>query len=125
MNRMIPILGLLSFVAWTAPVPAQAQTSYPLVCRGGGGMSATLTAAGSIRLHFQPGTAAASATPPGAGACTWLDRGFRSGEPAVLRLEGDPGGVRYLIDGMLGGGSFYAHAYTDGAGAMRVTRIGP
>lgn len=122
----IPTLGLLSVLAWTsAPAPAPAQTSYPLMCRGGGGMSANVTAAGTIRLQFQPGAAAASATPPGPGVCTWLDRGFRPGEPAVLALDGDPSGLRYLVDGMLGGGTFYAHVYNDRAGAMRVTRIGP
>ncbi|MCC6305465.1 MAG: hypothetical protein IT545_09740 [Rhodobacteraceae bacterium] len=105
--------------------PAAAQTSYPLICRSGGPMWASVQASGQIRLAFVAGTAAGATTPPGPGQCTWLDRGFRAGEPAVLELAGNPGGVRYLIDGLLSGGTFFAHVYNNGAGAMIVTRVGP
>lgn len=123
--KMLPLVAVvLAGMSIVPVVPAVAQQSYPLVCRGGGGMNASVTA-GAVRVNFTPGTAAASSTPPAPGQCTWLDRGFRPGEPANLRLSGNMAGVRYLIDGVLGGGSFYAHVYNNGSGAMIVTRVGP
>ena len=61
---------------------------------------------------------------PKAGQCTWVDRGFRAGEPNVLSLAGDRDGTTYLLNGMLSGDRFYVHAYNDNNGRMVVTRIG-
>lgn len=105
---------------------AQAQVSYPLICRGGGAMQAAVRAGGQLTLRFAPGSQAGSLGAPTAGSCTWLDRGFRAGEPAQLYLAGgDPAGALYLLGGFLRGEVFYAHVYNTGSGSMRVTRVGP
>lgn len=96
-----------------------------MICHGGAGMSAQVAADGTIRLGFNPTTTAASATPPGPGQCGWLDRGWRSGEPPVLKSSGGLSAVHYLIDGMVGGGSFYVHVHNDNAGSMVVDHVGP
>ncbi|ANV85095.1 hypothetical protein AWQ21_12335 [Picosynechococcus sp. PCC 7003] len=63
--------------------PAQAQQSYPLVCRGGGGLSIVNTGNNNVRINFR---AAAGSAPQGLqpGECSWQDRAFRSGEPTVI-----------------------------------------
>lgn len=105
---------------------AQAQVSYPLICRGGGVMQAAVRAGGQLTVRFAPGAQAGSLGAPGPGTCTWLDRGFRDGEPAQLFLAGgDPAGALYLLGGILRGEVFYAHVYNTGSGSMRVTRVGP
>lgn len=117
-----------AFLALPLLAPAaQAQTAYPLVCRGGEGMSAVVLPSGQVRIRFIPGTRGAGTAQPGPGSCTWLDRGFRAEEPASLLLvRGNLPGTRYLLDGMLGGATFYVHGYNDAANhAMRVTRVGP
>ncbi|MCL4189246.1 MAG: hypothetical protein KJZ85_16720 [Rhodobacteraceae bacterium] len=126
MPRAAALAALLAApAAAVSATPAAAQTSYPLICRAGGEMHAAVRADGMIRLFFAAGTAAGASTPPAPGQCTWLDRGFRAGEPLVLQLAGNPGGVRYLVDGLISGGTFFAHVYNNGAGAMVVTRVGP
>lgn len=121
--------GLLASAALLAatllPAAASAQTSYPLICRGGDPMRLQVAPNGTTWLTFQPGTAAGATTPPGPGTCTWLDRGFRTGEPARMRVTGNRDWTVYLLDGMTGGAPFFAHVYNNGTGDMVVTRIGP
>jgi hypothetical protein len=80
---------------------------------------------GHVRVDFAPGTAAASDTPPGPGQCTWLDRGFRSGEPTNMGLDGDLAATHYLVDAAFGASAFYVQAYNNGHGVMVITHIGP
>ena len=105
-----------------ALAPAQAAPrSYQLICQGGGNMLATIKSNATIALRFAAGREAGVVSP---GECTWVDRGFREGEPTVLSLAGNREGTTYLLDGMLGGGRFYVHVYNDGNGRMVVTQIG-
>ena len=115
----------LTFAAATmilAIVPADASPrSSQLICKGGGAMVATIKSNATISLRFSPGSEPGVAQ---AGQCTWVDRGFRAGEPNVLSLAGDRDGTTYLLNGMLSGDRFYVHAYNDNNGRMVVTRIG-
>jgi hypothetical protein len=105
-----------------AAAPAEASPrSYQLICKGGGAMLATVKSNATISLRFSPGVDAGVVQ---AGQCTWVDRGFREGEPNVLSLAGDRDGTAYLLDGMLSGDRFYVHVYNDNNGRMVVTRTG-
>ena len=84
-------------------------------------MVATIKSNATISLRFSPGGEAGVVQ---AGQCTWVDRGFREGEPNVLSLAGDREGTAYLLDGMLSGDRFYVHVYNDSNGRMVVTRTG-
>lgn len=109
-----------AFIQAAAPAEATPR-SYQLICKGGGAMVATIKSNGTIALRFSPGSEAGV---PQAGQCTWVDRGFRAGEPNLLSLAGDRDGTTYLLNGMLSGDRFYVHAYNDNNGRMVVTRIG-
>lgn len=113
--------ALLAVTAQTA----MAQKSYPLMCNGGAPMQATATASGDLTLRFRPGDRGASTSPPASGHCSWLDRGWRQGEPTTLRVDNNSRWAKYLVDNMLTGRTFYAHVYNDRSGNMVVTRIGP
>lgn len=95
--------------------------SYQLICKGGGEMVATIKPSGKIALRFAAGTEAGMAR---TGQCTWVDRGFREGEPNVLSLTGDREGTTYILRNMLSGDRFYVHVYNDNNGRMVVTRTG-
>jgi len=115
-------LTLAAAAIMLAIVPAEASPrSYQLICKGGGAMLATIKANATISLRFSPGNEAGVAQ---AGQCTWVDRGFREGEPNVLSLAGDRNGTSYILDGMLSGDRFYVHVYNDNNGRMVVTRTG-
>lgn len=117
----ILIAAVAALIAAGVPT-AQAGQSYPMICKGGGAMQARILADASIQLRFAPGNTAGEAE---AGQCTWIDRGFRAGEPNILSLPRDRRGMDYLLNGMLSGDRFYLHGYNNGSGAMVVTRIGP
>jgi hypothetical protein len=105
-----------------AVAPAEATPrSYQLICKGGGAMVATIKSNGTIALRFSPGSEAGVVQ---AGQCTWVDRGFREGEPNLLSLAGDREGTTYILNGLLSGDRFYAHVYNDNNGRMVVTRTG-
>ena len=115
-------LTLAAAAIMLAIAPAEASPrSYQLICKGGGAMLATIKANATISLRFSPGNEAGVAQ---AGQCTWVDRGFREGEPNVLSLAGDRNGTAYILDGMLSGDRFYVHVYNDNNGRMVVTRTG-
>ena len=78
---------------------AAAQTAYELRCRGGEGLKFTSTPGRYLQtgeqmmnmtVEFIPGT---QGTGDGRGSnlnpgqCSWVDRGFREGEPTQIRLE--------------------------------------
>ena len=128
--RLSPKCVALAFLFSTALLclagsDASAQTSYPLICKPGGDMVAEVRAGAQVKVKFQGGADAASNTPPTPGQCSWLDRGFRPEEPAVLAVAGDASHATYLVDSLIRGETFYAHVYNDGQGSMMVTRIGP
>jgi hypothetical protein len=113
-------VGLLSMAS--AAAFAQ-QADYPMICHGGGAMKAEIFA-GRIIVRFEPTDVGAGVAPPGPGQCSWLDRGYRPGEPASLQYSGNPDGLRYLANGVFRGGNFYVHVHKDGD-SMMVDRVGP
>lgn len=117
--------SVLLSLALAAPALAQ-QTSYPLVCRSGSQMSASVQGNGAVNLGFRAGGQAASAGAPAAGECRWLDRGFRQGEPTRMILpSGNAQNALYLVGALVRGETFYVHVFNDGSGNMRITRVGP
>lgn len=123
-KRILVTFFVLMGVITNVPNNVIAQESYPMICRGGGAMSANANASGSIRLAFAWGPGANS-SPPQPGQCSWLDRGARAGEPNSLVVSNDRGTAAYLIQSMFGGGNFYVHVYNNSAGGMVVTKTGP
>lgn len=139
-----------------APSSAHAQTSYTLWCRGGGAMQMVVgtnavdgRASTWLRFHFTPmSTAATSATPPGPGQCSWLDRPLSRGEPQLVMLTvRDVFAVSTIDGGRLNaidfngsgaeaakatalwrayqaGADFRVQIYNTGAGYMNVTDVG-
>jgi len=73
------------------------QQSYELRCRGGGlkfnSTPGRTSSSGeqmmNVTIDFAAGTQGAGARTPilNPGQCSWVDRGFRKGEPTQIRLE--------------------------------------
>jgi hypothetical protein len=73
------------------------QTSYELRCRGGGLRINSTTGRSlqtgetmdNVTVDFTAGTAATGPGRPALnpGQCSWVDRGFRPGEPTQIRIE--------------------------------------
>ncbi|MGD9850873.1 MAG: hypothetical protein AB7T38_06385 [Nitrospirales bacterium] len=81
---MLTLLWLfISFVGLQTNDVHAKPKSYPLMCRGGSAMKTILRTEG-MYIYFQGGKQGAQVRPPGSGECTWLDRGFRPGEPREL-----------------------------------------
>ncbi len=87
--RRLAQLTTLAVLLATAGI-ARAQTTFPLVCRGANSLAPMQYAIypGSssswLMVYFTKGTQAYSAATLQPGQCTWLDRGLRYAEPAVL-----------------------------------------
>ena len=91
--RLAAVLAGVLVMASAARTPAlAAQTSYPLICRGGPTLRLSVemaaeVAAGATRLGLRFARAshgAVGGVEPG--TCAWQDRGVRDSEPAVLCL---------------------------------------
>jgi len=86
-RRVAISLALLALGTPRGPERLAAQTSYPLICRGGAGLrlAPEVRAGGAtvLRLKFTRGRqgAVAGVEP---GTCAWQDRGVRDAEPAAL-----------------------------------------
>ena len=123
---------------------AYSETSYPLICRGGPGMTASAgysindLAVEQILVSFRKGLVART---PGPGECVWLDRGFRESEPSQLwysahdnsnqtyaitsrGITASQGPLTYLIRAVALSQTFYVHAYRY-SNTFVVTRLGP
>lgn len=101
----------------------QAVRSYPMTCRGGGGLSAIGVGTTDVQIRFQPGRGpASSGLVPG--QCTWSDRALRPGEPATI-CDTRTRAAQYVA--LLGRSDQYVilQVYNDNRGCMRVTRVGP
>ena len=123
MSRIATIIGAALTLTATAFSGAEAApNSYPLICVGGGAMQARILSNASIQLKFIASDEAGSPQP---GQCTWMDRGFRPGEPTVIQLRNDRDGMEYMLNGMLGNGRFIVHVYNNHAGVMVATRVRP
>ena len=141
---------LLSFPSYEARAGSK---SYPLMCRGGGTMKAKLFS-GGMQIWFVGASQGAEAGPPRPGQCTWLDRGFRPGEPrsiiwtsrdlerlviyvdaqgkiSDLRVHGKrKQNYQYLYNSIRTGRVFQLHAYQPKCGGkkcghLRTTKVGP
>ena len=79
-SRSIRSLALLASFqvapAFLLDPPAFAEQSFPMVCRGGGGMRVEILGNGTMRVFFAPAAQGANTAPPGSGQCTFLDRGI-------------------------------------------------
>lgn len=73
-----------------------AEKSYPMVCRGGGQMSAHLVKsterdiAGTwtvLDIKFSKARNAGTGSKPGPGECAWMDRPVGGNEPSILELR--------------------------------------
>lgn len=130
-------------------VPALAQTSYVMTCRGGGDMQAVAGQRVSnahvfVEISFAPGSAGAGVQAPSPGECTWIDRGFGSGEPTKMLFDDNAvawtqtvcgaGGCRVhtpsakattLMNWVRDGQPFQVHVYNNNQGHMIVTKVGP
>lgn len=135
------VTSLLTVIATTA----YGETSYPLICRGGPGMTASAgysindLAVEQIFISFRKGLVART---PGPGECVWLDRGFRVSEPSQLwysakdtnatqtyaitssGITASQGPLTYLIRAVASSQTFYVHAYRYG-NMFVVSRLGP
>jgi len=91
-NELVPLKNEVAFGA-----NAFMQTSYELRCRGGalkfnstpGSTSSSGEQMMNKTVNFAAGTQGAGARTPilTPGQCSWVDRGFRPGEPTQIRLE--------------------------------------
>jgi|GEM_PF-1215518 len=91
-NEIVPLKDEVAFGA-----NAFMQTSYELRCRGGalkfkstpGSTSSSGEQMMNMTIDFAAGTQGAGARTPilTPGQCSWVDRGFRPGEPTQIRLE--------------------------------------
>ena len=138
--RSIFVTCILTIIA----TAAYSDTSYPLICRGGPGMSASEgyslneLAVEQIFVSFRKGLVART---PGPGECVWLDRGFRESEPSQLwysapdnltqtyaitsrGITASQGPLTYLIRAVALSQTFYVHAYRWN-NYFVVTRLGP
>ncbi|MCF4967997.1 hypothetical protein [Nostoc sp. CMAA1605] len=102
---------------------ANAQTSYPMTCRGGGTLSIQNDGGNGVRINFQAGRGAA---PQGLspGECTWSDRALRSGEPTTI-CDRASSAAQYVSRLVQSNEYSIFQVYNDGRGCMRVTRVGP
>jgi hypothetical protein len=148
--------SLIFLAALASPLlslPAVAAESYPLVCRGGGAMTASYTIWHSkvqaFRVHFVKARQGAGAQQPGPGECAWLDRPLNKSEPANLEFYTDRGqdfrgmtletqggklaptsyghdAVRYMAEAITGQQLFYVRCfYEKEKNRLRVTHVGP
>ena len=130
------------------------KKSYPIVCRGGGGMHAVIGVyrKGKSRIIFDYKKAShgASHKKPGPGECAFLDRPISNNEPRLLHyfykrhalvntvtVRHKNFSVSYnknrpeqkILDALHSGGLFYMHIRqrkgVGGARYFQVTRLGP
>ena len=130
---------------------AIAAESYPLVCRGGGAMTASYTiwrgGEQAFRIRFAKARQGAGAHQPAPGECAWVDRPLNNNEPANLEFYTERGFtgidlemrggnlvaksyghavVRYLAEAIGSQQLFYVRAFNErGRNRLRITRTGP
>ena len=116
-------LALAATLSLAAAAPAEAETSYPLTCRGGGYLNISNDAAGGVYISF---TASGGAVPMGLqpGECTWSDRALRVGEPTVI-CDSVASALSYVQLLLQDTQYLILQVYNEGGTCMRVTRVGP
>jgi hypothetical protein len=154
MRAVIRILGTSTacLLVLALPSPAAgAPKSYPMVCKGGGGMKAEFSHVKSGSFHsssllitIKKSPSAASDSEPAPGHCAWVDRPLRAEEPSRLAyspgsgqdfgfsFEGDrwrPGRtederLEYLLRAILRPEKFYVRCHREN-GWFKVDAVGP
>ena len=136
----------LAGIGGAANEAAAAPGTFVLQCRGGAGMTFDVRTVGSkvrLEIQFAHAPQGASATPPGAGQCAWLDRPLNGAEPTRLHISQSgevqvacsadgrcnigrvPVDIRAVIDTIRKGGTFLVHVYNNGSGYLEITKVGP
>ncbi|HIK07486.1 MAG TPA: hypothetical protein IGS40_22800 [Trichormus sp. M33_DOE_039] len=102
---------------------ANAQTSYPMTCRGGGTLSIQNDGSNGVRINFQAGRGSA---PQGLspGQCTWSDRALSSQEPKSI-CDSAASAAQYVSRLVQSNEYSIFQVYNNGRGCMQVTRVGP
>jgi hypothetical protein len=96
--------------------------SFPLTCRGGGVMAASVVGE-QVRIPFQP-AAGRAGDALSAGQCTWSDRILRPGEPHAL-CDSQRNAKTYLPKLERSDSLLVFHVYNDNAGCMRIVKLDP
>jgi hypothetical protein len=141
----------LVFPALAPDAIAAGTPSYPMVCRGGGGITVNIThQMRRLTIRFRSARVGAATRQPGPGECAWLDRPLRSNEPRLLTywanknqlnitissdrrllglsVDGDQRSRhwRELFQAVMNGRVFYVRAYNERNPAwLIITRVGP
>lgn len=121
--RSLPLFVMFLFgvVFWQATnVLAE---SYPIMCRGGGGMTARMGSSGGASLMIEFGHAPQGylAQKPGKGQCAWSDRAMNDKEPGVLLLH-DASSMGATLMNQIKGGYFSVNAFNTG-GVLEITSV--
>lgn len=134
--------------SFSLSTPSQAARDYVMTCRAGGSMQAIAGQRVSSReafvsITFRGGMMGAAVRPPRPGECTWIDRGFRRGEPTKLIYKENGSwvqsvcnahkcdtrtnsrSIQSLMIAVRDKKTFQVHARNDGRGNMVVSRVGP
>jgi hypothetical protein len=149
--QIVCLVGMIMCTIAAIRSTSAAPQAYPMMCRGGGDMTISVTriARGTaLAVYFTRGGRASN---PGPGECTWMDRGMRSDEPMVMSFDAIDSSVvpyirasgkirrftyegrerahlQYLVDSVLQGKPFQVHAYQKearGNNYFSVVRVGP
>lgn len=106
------------------PAGIAGRPYYTLACHGAG-LSVRDAPPVGLTMAFRPGTYATASRDPAPGTCSWLDRGFRPGEPGVLYIDNSVyGAASTIIQATSHAEVFHVQAYNNGLGDMVVVRVG-
>jgi hypothetical protein len=120
-NLPLFIIFVVSQVFWQATnVLAE---SYPIMCRGGGNMTARMGSSGGTSLMIEFGHAPQGylTQKPGKGQCAWSDRAMNDKEPGVLLLH-DASSMGATLMNQIKGGYFSVNAFNTG-GVLEITSV--
>lgn len=139
MKKEFRLLGMVAVLFLSLPRPSSlaGDKSYPMVCRGGGNMTAMYVCGSDeaiLQISFERSPYADNDRHPGPGQCAWLDRALSPEEELtlwykskknkitnlaikkdtieVMRYEGNEGGreLQYLVDAVQKGQLFNIQA---------------
>jgi hypothetical protein len=149
---------MMLFIVFTGCIwitDVSAEQDYPMVCKGGGNMSLTISDEGpKLTISFAKSPQAGSRQEPAPGTCAWVDRPINPQEPDKMYFDFgkrpkfidirqqnitislnniEDTNLRYLVDGVYNGKLFYVRCYQKQvqvqSGAVArwfvITRIGP
>ena len=135
MRRTRLIVLVVGLVVAVSVLDVNAQQSFPLICRGGGGMK-TRAHAGNAQHTFNilglfftkanrsAGSRGRNLTP---GQCSWVDRGMRANEPDILQKEVGPAvnSAPWFADLKNPAKFWIFDVFNTNQGVMKITRARP